>query len=260
MRNYIRVFLLSSIVSLSGHAAADALDRIRERGQLLVAVKNDGNPERAAHKDPAHFDKRNFEVALAHAIASELLGDPAKVAFVLLRKPERVPAVQTGRADLAISMLRPSSRNVARVDFSEPYYQAGAAVMQLPPGRVSAAADLKGLRLGAIARNDVDKHALLLNAGQSRGPAALVEFPDFDAAADALRAGDIDALFSEVANIKAYVTGHREFVSSPPLSSEPVCVAVPKDEAALRASVDTVIRRLRESGDLDKMRAAQGLD
>lgn len=241
-------------------AAADTLERIRERGHLRVAVKNDGNPDRAQHKDPAHFDKRDFEVDLARALAAALLGDASKVEFVMVRKPERIPAVASGKVDLAISMLRPDPRHLEKVDFSQPYYDAGVAVMQGPSGRIAKAMELAGRRIGVIARNDAEPHAMLARVGHADGPAALREFEHFDAAADALKQGDIDALFSESANIDVYVKAHvGQFVCSPPLSIEPVAVALPKGDAALLTAVNGVIDELRASGKLDAMQRAHGL-
>lgn len=255
-----RCLLLAGLLFVTPSVSADALARIVSRDRLLVAVKNDGNPNRAAHKDPAHFDKRDFEIELARAIAARLLGDSAKVEFVMVRKPERIPAVASGKVDLAISMLRVTPERRAQVDFSEPYFEAGAAVMQAPTGTIAKPADLAGRRLGVIARNDDAPHALLDGSGGTGAPASLVEYEHFDAAAEALQAGAIDALFSESANIDVYVKSHAgSFVCSPPLSVEPVAIALPKGEAALLSAVNGVLAELRASGQLDAMQRAHGL-
>src|SRR5437764_12403851 len=58
---------------LPAAARADAkLDAIRARGKLIVSVKNDAQ---RTHKDPAHQQKRGFEVELARALARHILGD-----------------------------------------------------------------------------------------------------------------------------------------------------------------------------------------
>jgi hypothetical protein len=61
---------LAGAVLLPATAHADAaLDRIKARGKLVVSVKNESARRQSAHKDPAHFAKRDFEIALARAIA-----------------------------------------------------------------------------------------------------------------------------------------------------------------------------------------------
>lgn len=256
IRTLLSLCLSLMLIPFAGSANADALERIRARGQLLVAVKNEGNPSRAAHKDPAHFDKRDFELAIARAIAAKLLGSEDRLTLVTFRKPERVPAVADGKVDLAISMLRPTPRNLARVDFSAPYYEAGVAVMQKAGGDIAETAQLAGRHIGVIARNDAGPHALLSDAA----PGKLIEFDHFDAAATALDDDAIDALFSEGANIDVYVREHPgRYVCSPPLAREPVAIAVPKGEPALLAAVNAVIDELRASGRLDALQRAHGL-
>lgn len=255
-----RCLLLFALTLLAQPAFADALARIQHRDKLLVAVKNEGNPDRAAHKDPAHFDKRDFELELARAIAAKLLGDPAKIEFVTFRKPDRIPAVASGKVDLAISMLRASPRNLQQVAFSQPYYEAGVAVMQDVKGDIASAEQLAGRRIGVIARNDSGPHPLLGRPGNAAAPAAVVEFDHFDAAAKGITEGKIDALFSEGANIDVYVKTHPgQFVCSPPLAREAVAVAVPKQEPALLEAVNGVIDELRASGKLDALQRAHGL-
>ena len=253
MRLSICCLFILSLGALSHAASADIIERIRTRGHLLVAVKNEGNPDRAAHKDPAHFNKRDFEVELARAIAAKLLGDPAKVEFVMVKKPERVPAVANGKVDLAISMLRPNGRSRAQVDFSQPYYEASVAVMQTTGGTIANPEQLAGRRIGVIARNEDAPPALL-------APAQIVEYASFDRAAAALATAEIDALFSAGANIDVYLKTHPgQFVCSPPLETGPVAIAVPKDAPALLATVNAVIDELRASGRLDAMQRKHGL-
>jgi len=120
MKCLLTILLLNMLMMVHASAADDVLARIRERDRLIVSVKNEGKPERAAHKDPAHFNKREFELDLAHAIAAMLRGAPEKVEFALMRKPDRMTAVADGRVDIAISMLRPGEGQRARVEYSRP--------------------------------------------------------------------------------------------------------------------------------------------
>ena len=95
-------------------AAANDAAAILARGKLIVSVKNAGANAQAEHKGPARFEKRGMELELAHAIAARLLGDPRKMEFKMMRKPQRLQAIADGTVDLGISMLRVT----AAVDFS----------------------------------------------------------------------------------------------------------------------------------------------
>ncbi len=251
--------VVCSSVVCSGAVSAATVERIRERGRLLVAVAHDDAPERIAHADPAQRDRRDFELGIVHAIAAKLLGNADRLELLRFGPQEQIAAVVAGKADLAISMLRATPRNLQQVDFSQPYYEAGVGVMQAVGGDIAEPAQLAGRRIGFIARGDGDAHALLTMPA-SPAPARLVGFEHFDAAAAALTAKEIDALFTESANIDVYVKRHLgRFVCSPPLAVEPVAIAVPKNEPALLAVVNAVIDELRASGKLDALQRAQGL-
>jgi|LNFM01.1.fsa_nt_gb putative glutamine transport system substrate-binding protein len=260
MKSLLTILLLNALLMTQASAADEVLARIRERDRLIVSVKNEGNPARAAHKDPAHFNKRDFELAIARALAAKLLGDPAKLEIKLMRKPERVPAVVDGRVDLAISMLRPSAGLREQVDFSRPYFEASSAVMQQVGGAIRTAADVGGRRIGVIARNDAGPAQAFDDIGGGRTPEQIVEFDSFDQAAVAIEAGTVDGLLSEAVNIDVYLAGHPGRLSrSRALSHSPVAVAVPKDNPALLELVDAVIAELETSGELKKLQQAQGL-
>ncbi len=56
------ILLCSVTVSV---LAANSLATIRARGQLIVSVKNVGDKAVEKHRDPAHFQKRGMELAIA---------------------------------------------------------------------------------------------------------------------------------------------------------------------------------------------------
>ena len=256
MRNMLGWGVILLLCTGPGTAAADAaIERITARGRLVVVVKNAGERRQSAHKDPAHFAKRDFEIGLARAIAQQLLGSADALELKLVRKPERLPAVANGEADLGLSMFAVTPEASQLVDFSVPYAERELAVMTVatPPGSLSA---LNGLKLGLIARNDSTRG----------GPPATIKpaewraYERFEAAAAALRAGEIDALLSERQNIQAFLAdGPAGLHCSAALERVPVAVALPKSSPDLRAAVDAVISRLRRDGELARMAAASGL-
>jgi ABC-type amino acid transport substrate-binding protein len=256
----LKLLLLLSVVARSPVALADALDRIRERDQLIVAVKNEGNPDRAAHKDPAHFQKRNYELALAGAIAARLLGEPGKLRIETLRKPERLPAVVDGRVDIGLSMFRIVPASVALVDFSVPYHEAATSVMQRATGGIREPGDLAGRRIGIIARNDAGPEPLLGQGPDGQRPALIREFASFDDAAAAIEAEEIDGLLSDAVNIDVYLAGRGGvLVRSPVLSRSPIGVAVPKGNPALLREIDALLRAYAEDGTLARLQRQHGL-
>ena len=256
----LKLFLLLGVVAQFPVVSADVLERIRERDRLIVAVKNEGHPDRAAHKDPAHFQKRGYELALAAAIAARLLGDAGKLQIETLRKPERLPAVVDGRVDIGLSMFRITPAHAALVDFSIPYYAAATAVMQRAGGGIREPGDLAGRRVGIIARNDAGPEPLLERGSDAQGPAQVLEYSSFDAAAAAIEADEIDGLLSDAVNIDVYLAGRGGALTrSPVLSRAPVGVAVPKDSPALLREIDELLVEHAEAGTLARLQREHGL-
>jgi len=256
----LKLFLLLAVVALSPVVSADVLERIRERDRLMVAVKNEGHPDRAAHKDPAHFQKRDYELALAAAIAERLLGDAGKLQIKTLRKPERLPAVVDGRVDIGLSMFRITPEHAALVDFSIPYYGAATAVMQRAEGGIREPGDLAGRRIGIIARNDAGPEPLLEQSADGQGPAHVLGFASFGDAAAAIERGEIDGLMSDAVNIDVYLAGHAGTLArSPVLSRAAIGVAVPKGNPAMLREIDALLDEFARTGTLARLQREHGL-
>jgi len=69
------------------------LERIKARGYLVVAVKED--VPGFGYRDPETGELSGLEIDLARAMAQEICGDPAKVVFRPVRTGERLPLVRS---------------------------------------------------------------------------------------------------------------------------------------------------------------------
>src|SRR5262249_43402397 len=103
MSIWTRTIIAATVLATTASAAT--VDEIRARGRLVVSLKREGAAAPSVHHDPAHFQKRNFEVALARAIAKKVLGDPERIELKTLPRAVRLFAVADGRVDLCISMI-----------------------------------------------------------------------------------------------------------------------------------------------------------
>lgn len=234
---------------------ASGLDRIHARGVLRVAVKNRGALNRAEHNDPAHFQKRGFELELAHAIADGILGPGAKLQLKMFHRRYRLPAVEDGTVDMAIAMFAVNARNRELVAFSRPYYEGGLAVVQVGKSTVRSLKDLNGMTVSALDEKMTDPGGALRKLVEEAGADMKVKrYGTFDDAMKALREGKADAMVSENADLDIYIAdGHADLKRSPLLSHESFAIAVRKGSPDLLNAVNRVISRLRESGRLAAM-------
>jgi len=251
---------LLCLVSVTALAASD-LAAIRARGQLIVSVKNEGHKEVEKHRDPAHFQKRDMEVAIARAIAAHILGSPDSLSLKMMRKPERLPAVARGDVDLGISMLRVTADNARLVDFSTPYYRSGLAVLQAKDGAIAGKRDLAGKTFAVVERNDGDAAAMMAAIAAATGSAPqVILVANFKAGAEAISAGRAAGLISEAVNIDVFLARHGgDFKRSPLLTEDVFAVAVAKGNAELLGAVNEVLAALEASGELKRMASAADL-
>ena len=240
--------------------APSAVQQIRARGRLIVSVKNEGVPQPALHRDPAHFQKRGFELELARAIAASIVGSPEKLELRLLPRRDRLPALVAGKVDMVISMIRrDSSPDVA---FSVPYFTGGLVMAVRRDGGCASVAELEGGHVGIVQAHANDPTAEVRAILDQRKLSVTIEhFDRIDDAARALQKGRIRAIVGQKANLEAWLRDHAEVViAAEKIRHDEFAVALRKGDDELRALVDGAIRKLEKSGELERMTKKWRLD
>src|SRR5439155_24041121 len=176
------------------------------RGKRIVSVKNDAQ---RAHKDPAHQQKRGFEVELAHALARRILGDPDKVELRILSRPTRLPMLGLGAVDMVISMIPINAENAARYDLSHPYFASGISLLARQDSTAAGLADLEGKTVAVLKQSFNNYGAELERTAAERGVHITIKYyPTFAGAAAAVRAGEAAAMVSNFVDLDAFMKEH----------------------------------------------------
>jgi putative glutamine transport system substrate-binding protein len=243
--------LLAAALLPAGAARADQLAAIRARDRLVVSVKNDAHHP---HKDPAHFDKRGFEVELAHALAAKIVGDASKLELRMLARPVRLPMLAAGNVDLVVSMIPVTPENAAEVDFSHPYFASGLSLLVHGAARPTLAG-LVGKTVAFRKQSFNNYGGELERVARDHGVKISVRyFTTAQQAADAVARGEAAAMGGNFVDLQAYARDHAGFtVDAALLEERTVAVAVKKGEPALMAAVNATIDELRRSGALARL-------
>ncbi len=245
----------AAFVALTAAAArADRLADIRARGRLLVRVKNDA---KHVHRDPAHADKRGFELELAHLLAKKIVGDESKLELRTFPRPMRLPMLAAGSVDLVVSMIPVTKENAATVDFSRPYFATGLTLLVRDGAPPSTLADLAGKTVAFRKQSFNDYGGELSRVAKAHGISVGVRyFASIADAAAALSRGEVAAVGGNFVDLDAWARAHAGFaVDARLLAPEQVAVAVKKGEPALLAAVNETIAELRASGALPRLAA-----
>ena len=238
-----------------GVAAAAELSKIRDRGYITIAVKNN-RPPLGFIDDTGELN--GFEIEIAHRLAEELLGDRSAVRFVPVSNVDRLNAVLADRVDIAIADITLTEPRRRIVSFSDPYYLDGTAFITQSPG----IQNLSDLRTGTIAlldRSSSVPHVKFILPG-----AKLVGVSSYAEGQDLLASGRVDAFAGDASvlagwSLESGAEGYRILPNI--LSADPLAIAIPKGTRynPLRTEINQAVRRWYAEGWLQSRAAYWGL-
>jgi len=243
---FSRRLLVASLSLLAlGAQAQTALDAITKSKTIKVAIPTDYPPYGFVGPDMA---PQGLDVAVAQLIAAKL---GVKVELVPVTSANRIPYLQTKKADLVISTLGKNPEREKVINFSAayaPFYQAVFAPKSLP---IKGWSDLAGKTV-AVTRGAMEDQELAKVA-----PPTLEykRFEDNNATIAAFAAGQTQLLATSAA-----VAGNL-MQRNPGLNVEyklllkdsPCFVGVAKGEDALLARVNEIIASAKAAGELEAL-------
>lgn len=143
-------------LSLSGiGASADQLDRIKERGKIIIGIKNDYKPFGFLNADGS---TQGLEIELARFVGARIAGAPEKVEFVPVVASNRIEFLNQGRIDIIIATLGRTDERAKVLDYSKDYYMLGEGAIVTPnESKIKTWADLSGARLCGILGNSFNR-------------------------------------------------------------------------------------------------------
>lgn len=129
----------------AGVAQADLLDDIVASGTLRCAVTLDFPPmgSRDANNNPIGFDVDYCtDLATALGVTVEIVDTPF---------PDRIPALVSGRADVAVASTSDTLARALTVGFSIPYFAFTNVVLTREGTGIATFEDLQGRNVGSVA-------------------------------------------------------------------------------------------------------------
>jgi len=241
----IRPLLLLSLALLAPLAQADVLDDVIAKKRIAIAVPTDFPPYGFVATD---LKPQGLDVDMAGLIAAKL---GVELELVPVTSANRIPYLQTRKADLVISTLGKNPEREKVIDFSAAYSPFFQAVFGPKTIAVKGAADLAGKSV-SVTRGAIEDMELTKIAPASSD---LKRFEDNNATVSAFVSGQVQLIATG-----ASVAGNL-MAKNPQLGTEfkfvlkdsPNFIGIAKGEDKLRAKVNEVIADAKKSGDLDKL-------
>jgi polar amino acid transport system substrate-binding protein len=173
-------------LALAVPAAADELDDIKGRGQLLIGV-TESSPPFSYRK--AGIGIVGYDVDLADRVAKNLGVTAQKITVI---NAERIPALQQDRVDLVAAGMTRSKGRANDIDFSFAYLDSPHKVLVRKSSGIVHIAQLASHKLALVKSASVDAE---LKAAVPM--MEIVLFDDYNAAFAALASGRVDGFLAD---------------------------------------------------------------
>ena len=234
-------------------AVSADLETIRDRGYLIVAVKDNWRPLGFIDETG---DLVGLEIDIATGLAEAVLGDATAVRFLPVPNRDRLAAVLNDDADLAIAGVSITPMRQRVVSFSTPYYLDGTAFATRDP----QVQTLQDLQRGTIAL--IEGSEAVTHVNYALPTATLVGAESYVAAYEALEAGQAAAIAADLTVLTGWVQAYPSYRLLPTvLTAEPLAIVLPKGNqyTDLRQLVNAAIDEWHTNGWLEERATVWGL-
>lgn len=201
----LMVCFMTTLISACGQKKeeVDLLQKIKERGKLVVGVKFDSKPFGFIDSDQ---QLKGFDVELVKEIAYRILGDREAVEFKQVNASNRIFSLTSGAIDMVAATMTITEKRKNIVDFSNPYYIAGQAIMAPKKSDIHNAKDLNGKRVIVVLGSTSEKNVRLL------APKAIIKgFRTYTEAYSALKAGRADVMTTDDTILAGFIMEDPSF-------------------------------------------------
>jgi putative glutamine transport system substrate-binding protein len=240
---------LSLIIFLTGcsfqsnQPQLDKLEQIKQRGKLIVGVKFDSKPF-------GFVDENNqvqgFDIDVAKEIAKNLLGDSNAIEFKQVTSSNRIFMLTSDAVDIVIATMTINPKRLEVVDFSQPYYVAGQAIMIPENSDIRGIKDLNNKKVIIVLGSTSEKNIRMM------APDAVIQgFRTYNDAFSALKAGRGNALTTDDSILYGFLDTDKTFKILPQrYTKEPYGIAIKKgtETETLRMTIDEILYNMEKKG------------
>ncbi|MEI7474225.1 MAG: transporter substrate-binding domain-containing protein [bacterium] len=225
------------------------LQAIKDRGYIKAGVKYDSKPFGFIDQDQ---QIKGFDIDLIKEISRRILGDADSVKFQQVTSSNRIPSITSGSVDLVAATMTINNKRKRIVDFSDPYYMAGQAIMIPKTSGIKTMENLNGKRVSVVLGSTSEQNLSTL------APKAIpVGFKTYTDAFSALRAHRTDALTTDDTIIAGFLAEDNNFKMLPNrYTQEPYGIAFKKGKGSreLKELVNITLEEMQSDGTLDRIR------
>lgn len=229
----------SSSNSISSSSSSNALSPMK----VLVGTKKDAPP----FEYEENGELKGFEIELFKAIAKD---QNLQIEWQYMTFGAMIPALQAKQIDTAVTNMFMKEERKQVVDFSEPYFNNGVALVARKDGAINTKADLKGKTIAATQGSFNLELAQKMAEENGANVKILKDSPTIFLA---LETGDIDASISDTPitqyKIKMAGDNNKLKIVDPNLAGFDVGFPVTKGNKELLDRINKGLANVKASGE-----------
>lgn len=220
------------------------IDNIKEKDILTVGVKFDSKPFGFIENG----ELKGYDIDIAKAIAKDILDDENKVEFIEVTSDNRISKLINEEVDIIVATMSDTQERREIVDFSDPYYISGQAILCKKNSEVTSVADLANHNTVIVAGTTAER-TLMKYYRRSN----IIKVKSYK---DGFKLVNSDTcMMADEAILQGFLSDNNGYeIFNKKLTAEPYAVAVRKEDTLLKNYVNSTINRLVDSGEIDKIK------
>lgn len=225
--------------------AGTTMAELNEAGTITIGTKFD--QPGFGLLNPNTEEPEGFDVEIAKIVAAKLGIAAEDIEWVETVSANREPFLQNGQVDMVVATYTINDARKQLIDFAGPYYEAGQDIMVAEgnPEGIQGPEDLAGKNVCSVEGSTPAQ-----NIRDNYPEATLTLFDVYSKCADALAAGQVDAVTTDNVILTGLVAGSDggfELVGNP-FTTEPYGVGITLGDTEFRNFINDVLEESFEDG------------
>ena len=248
------IFIFCGCSKPQKEPVVNTLDDITKRGEVIIGIKTDTYPFGFKDKNGKYT---GYDIDLANMIGQEIFQKKGKVKFVPVTASDRMMKLFSEDVDMIVATMSVTPSRLQIMDFSDPYYIAGQAVLVKKGSKIKGLRDLNGKKAIIVFGTSSESS---LRAAVPR--VSIIGYKTYNEAVKALKQGKADAIVSDDTILIGLSLKDANLVLLPKrYSREPYAVAFRKGQESedLVRIVNNVINESVRNGTLQKLQKNYGI-
>jgi|GluameStandDraft_1065615.scaffolds.fasta_scaffold00108_40 putative glutamine transport system substrate-binding protein len=228
----------------------DLLSKIKLKNKIVIGIKNDSKPFGYIEND----ELKGFDVDIAKSVSRRLLGDTTGelIEFIYVTPESRISDLNSGKVDMIIATMSINSTRSHIVDFTNPYFIAGQALMVPSGSKVNSIESLNTKKAGIILGTTCEKTIRHLAPN-----ATIIGRKTYSEVFNLLKENKVDAILADDSILYGFVMDNRGYKILPArYTKEYYSIALRKGDESkeLKEELNKLIDFMQQSGRLNRIK------